>query len=253
VTSTAQTLAVITAAALAAAGVLSWPLRPGRRLPVGPALGGTPAGQETFGSGASGVRPVAATADGLLALIEMVAVQVRAGAAPALAWRTALEVLGATPAPGGERGVDDASTNLAPEPSAWLRSVAAPGAGRAPHRRPDASCRTAAAAAAAGWQLAERTGAPLADVLDSVASTLREEASVTAQVEAALAGPRATARLLTALPVAGVALGQLIGARPLSVLVTSGAGRTCAALGILLMLAGHVWMRRLVATVGAAA
>jgi tight adherence protein B len=164
-------------------------------------------------------------ADLLLGLIEMVSVQVRAGASPTAAWHAALDVLGM------------GAAGQAAEPLAWLGSV-----GR---RVP------AALAARAGWQLAQRTGAPLADVLDGVAGALRQESALAADVEAALAGPRATVRLLTVLPIGAVALGQLIGAHPLRVLVMTGPGQVCAVGGLLLLGLGRWWMARLVRGVGA--
>ena len=106
---------------------------------------------------------------------------------------------------------------------------------------------------AAAWRLSEQTGAPLADVLDRLAVGLRQEAEVEAEVEAALAAPRATARLLAGLPLVGVALGELIGAHPLAVLVGTPMGRVCAVGGLVLAGVGQLWTRALVARVVRAA
>jgi tight adherence protein B len=163
-------------------------------------------------------------ADQLLELVEMVAVQVRAGAAPTPAWRAALDVLGLGP------------VGPAVSPGDWLAE-----AGR---RVP------AALAASAAWRLAERTGASLADVLDGVAGALRDDHAEAADVRAALAAPQATVRLLTVLPLGAVLLGELIGAQPLRALTTTGAGRACGLLGLLLLVLGRWWMRRLVRAVG---
>jgi tight adherence protein B len=93
---------------------------------------------------------------------------------------------------------------------------------------------------------AERTGAPLARVLDAFAHGLREDARAAAEREAALAGPRATGTVLGLLPVAGIGLGHLMGATPVRTLLFTGAGRGCLALGTGLWLFGWWWTRVLI-------
>ncbi|MGN6303103.1 MAG: type II secretion system F family protein [Angustibacter sp.] len=168
-----------------------------------------------------------AAADQLLRLLDMVGAQVRAGAAPVDAWAAALDVV----VPGGGTAAAEPMTDL-------LRWASR-----------DAACGLPARSAAAAWRLAQRTGAPLADLLDTVGATVRADRADRAAVEAALAGPRATSRLLLALPVAGIALGELIGAAPLHVLLATPAGRACALTGLGLLVTGRWWMRRLVRTV----
>ncbi len=104
-------------------------------------------------------------------------------------------------------------------------------------------------AVAEGWALSERHGAPLVDVLDVVVGALRDRARMDAAIEAALAAPRATARLLGVLPMGGLVLGELVGVHPLSVLLGTPAGRVVGCAGIACTYAGQVWMRRLVAGV----
>jgi tight adherence protein B len=101
-------------------------------------------------------------------------------------------------------------------------------------------------ALSASWQVAASTGAPTAAVLDRLAATLREEADLRDARATAMAAPRASARVLVALPVVGLVLGQLVGAAPLQMLVGSGVGRVCALVGGLLSLAAWWWTRRLV-------
>src|SRR5690606_23620613 len=67
-----------------------------------------------------------------------------------------------------------------------------------------------AVAARAAARLAHRTGAPLAPVLDDVRVFAVAAAEANAAREAALAGPRMSARVLTWLPGAGVALGAIV-------------------------------------------
>jgi tight adherence protein B len=90
------------------------------------------------------------------------------------------------------------------------------------------------------------TGAPLAEVLDGIAVSLRAELEAAREREAALAGPRTTATVLAWLPLAGVGLGLLTGADAVSALVTTTAGRMCLALAVAFWVAGRVWMSRLV-------
>ena len=100
-------------------------------------------------------------------------------------------------------------------------------------------------AVAAAWAVAGRSGAALADVLDRVASALRSEEEARAEVVAALGPPRATAKMLAVLPLAGLGLGVLMGAHPVLFLFGSTAGLACLAAGTTLALAGVVWVEHL--------
>lgn len=106
--------------------------------------------------------------------------------------------------------------------------------------------RSAAHAVAAACRVAERTGAPAARVLERLAEALRSDADASGAREAAMAGPRATGRILTWLPVGGLAVGQLIGADPVQVLVSGPAGWACAGAGAALAAVGAWWTHRLV-------
>ncbi|RIT24698.1 hypothetical protein D2E76_28850, partial [Mycobacteroides abscessus] len=91
------------------------------------------------------------------------------------------------------------------------------------------------------WSLAQRHGLAVADLLDACRADLQERQQFTARVNAGLAGPRATAVVLTGLPVAGIGLGQMIGARPLSVLCAGGVGGALLVVGVTLACAGLLW------------
>ncbi len=93
--------------------------------------------------------------------------------------------------------------------------------------------------------VAERAGAPMAEVLDGVAAVIRADEEAERQRNSALAGPRATAALLSWLPLAGVGLGLLTGVDAIGVLVTTAPGRGCLAAGLTLWGGGWWWMRRL--------
>jgi len=105
---------------------------------------------------------------------------------------------------------------------------------------------------AGAWHVAERAGAPLADVLDRVATAARDEAEVDREVQAEAAPARATGRLMAVLPILGLSLGAGMGADPVHVLTGTVVGASCLAGGIALACAGIVWVDRIVASVDAA-
>lgn len=99
---------------------------------------------------------------------------------------------------------------------------------------------------AATVRVHERTGAPVADLLDRAATGLRADADARLARRTALAAPVATARVLVALPPAGLLLGVVVGADPVEVLAGTGAGRVAALVGLVAAVAGWWWSRRLV-------
>ncbi len=98
---------------------------------------------------------------------------------------------------------------------------------------------------AAAWSLAERHGVPLADVLVGVQDDIRWRVRFGAEVRALLAGPRATAGVLTALPGLGVALGQLLDADPIGVLRGGPLGQALLVVGLGLVAAGRAWTEQI--------
>ncbi|MCF7551621.1 type II secretion system F family protein [Pseudonocardia sp. WMMC193] len=98
---------------------------------------------------------------------------------------------------------------------------------------------------AAAWSLSDRHGAPLADLLDGVLTDLRWRLAFAARTHARSAGPRATAAVLTALPVLGLGLGHLLGADPLGVLRSGILGQALLLVGTGLVWAGLSWSDRL--------
>jgi tight adherence protein B len=93
------------------------------------------------------------------------------------------------------------------------------------------------------WQLGEETGLALGGVLDRVAADLAAADEQRRTVAIALAGARSSAALLTGLPVLGLALGAAMGAHPGGFLLGAGAGRAVCCAGVLLDVAGVLWMR----------
>lgn len=97
------------------------------------------------------------------------------------------------------------------------------------------------------WCLAicEESGAALAELLDTLAEDAETAADMHRALHSALAGPRATSRLLTFLPGIGLGLGQLLGINPLAVLTTHPAGRLALVAGACLWLGNRWWCGRM--------
>ncbi|MER6353673.1 type II secretion system F family protein [Streptomyces sp. NPDC001634] len=96
------------------------------------------------------------------------------------------------------------------------------------------------------WGVAVDRGAGLAAGLDRLEAALRAERDQRADLQAQLAGARSTAVLLAGLPVLGLLLGTALGARPLHVLLHTGAGLACLVVGGVLEGAGLWWALRIV-------
>lgn len=98
---------------------------------------------------------------------------------------------------------------------------------------------------AACWRVGADKGGTFAPVIEGLATALRDEEAQRQEIAAQLAGPRATVRLLAALPILGVGMAAALGADPLSFLFGTVPGLACLILGIGLDLAGLWWTRRL--------
>ena len=99
---------------------------------------------------------------------------------------------------------------------------------------------------AAAWRVATDSGTPLAGALRDYARSLRALAAVEREITSALAGPKATARMVMLLPVVGVLFGMLLGFNTLGVLFTTVPGIGCLVVGGGLLGAAALWNRRLV-------
>jgi tight adherence protein B len=169
-------------------------------------------------------------------VVQRLAVLLDAGVAPTSAWRHAAS------------GVDS------PVAAVVAAGIVARGAvGRELVEQLLAACalappgeRQAWAALAGAWAVATESGAPLAPTLRRFAEVLRALAQGRRDVEVALAGPVATARIVLTLPVVGMLFGMLLGFDALRILTTTPAGWVCLAVGSLLVLAGIRWNRRLI-------
>lgn len=121
-----------------------------------------------------------------------------------------------------------------------------PGAGAARYGSTAARERGAWIEFAACFDIAEASGSPLADVLARFAAQLEAEEDAEAARQTAFAGPRATVRLLSWLPVLGLGLGMVLGVDPISILLGEPAGLAALAAGVALTAAGRLWSARLV-------
>lgn len=162
------------------------------------------------------------------ATLELVAAELRTGVLPAAALR----------------GASDDLPLLRPVAEVAGRGGDVAAALEAVARRPGAADLAQVAAA---WRVAERAGAPVADVLDHVVETVRSERDVVREVRAECASSRATARLLAVLPVLGLGLGSGLGGDPVQVLTTTVPGALCLAAGCALAATGLTWVDRIVA------
>ncbi|MGH3992985.1 MAG: type II secretion system F family protein, partial [Pseudonocardiaceae bacterium] len=91
------------------------------------------------------------------------------------------------------------------------------------------------------WSLADRHGIPLADLLVAGRADTEQRVRFAADMQARLAGPRATAAVLAGLPLLGLALGHAMGAAPLRILGETGAGQVLLVVGTGLACAGVLW------------
>jgi tight adherence protein B len=177
----------------------------------------------------------AAEAAGVATAAGELAVLLRAGLPPGAAWAHVPAERGTAMA-----GARDAAVRAASRgedvAGALLAAAATAGGGAA---------RAALRGLAATWSVTARTGAPAADVLERFAAALRADLDVSAARDTALAAPRATARVLTALPVGGLALGAALGAEPVAVLTGTAVGRVAGVVGTVCVLAGWWWTRQL--------
>lgn len=95
--------------------------------------------------------------------------------------------------------------------------------------------------------LAGSHGVPLAEIVRRAAEDVATAREHDVRADAALAGPRATALILTALPLLGIGMGQAMGARPLDTLSHGLLGGGLALAGAVFIAAGLLWTSRILA------
>lgn len=100
--------------------------------------------------------------------------------------------------------------------------------------------------AAVAMIMAAEAGGSVAQAIDGVADTLREDLGLQAEVQALAAQARASALVIAALPLVFLLVVGATDPAALAFLVTSSLGRTCLALGVGLQGIGFWWMQRIV-------
>lgn len=184
------------------------------------------------------------------AVIERLAILMRGGTAPQSAWAHVAKM--ADDAPEGQKS--------------GMASIGLPW--RARRRQFETTERTVARALANGqsvaatlahhelapwrvlgcaWWVAEHSGAPIARCLEDFAGSFRDAGLAEREIDVALEGPAATAKLVMSLPPIGCGFGLILGSQTLLVLFTNPLGIACLIIGLLFMSAGWMWNRRLVA------
>ncbi|WP_284224406.1 type II secretion system F family protein [Mycobacterium antarcticum] len=97
----------------------------------------------------------------------------------------------------------------------------------------------------ASWLLAQTHGLAIVALVRAAQRDIVARERFASSVAAGMAGARATAAILAGLPFLGVALGQLIGARPLRYLLSGGTGGWLLVIGVTLACAGLWWSDRI--------
>nr|WP_090346586.1 type II secretion system F family protein [Mycolicibacterium malmesburyense]CRL79205.1 type II secretion system protein [Mycolicibacterium malmesburyense] len=93
------------------------------------------------------------------------------------------------------------------------------------------------------WELAQSRGLAIATLMHTAQRDIVARERFSAQVNAGMAGARATATVLAVLPLLGVGLGELIGAQPLRFLFSTGQWLLVA--GVTLTCVGLAWSDRI--------
>lgn len=227
-------------AALVAGAVLVWPVAP--TPPPRPQPGG-PAGDSVRRGGRShrylldrlrARRPVGRSGVDEVQLLDGLAAALEAGLPTDQAVGMALETVTPDGAGGSAAWADLARAAgegqlLAP---AWARVARRTGS-------------PTAATVSRAWTVAAATGAPVAAAVRTSAHAARERRRLVRVVEVATAGARATATVLGMLPVAGVGLAALLGVGPVT-LYSHPLALASAGLGLVLLVVGHLLVRRMV-------
>jgi tight adherence protein B len=95
------------------------------------------------------------------------------------------------------------------------------------------------------WGLAVQIGGPITLTLERLAEVFDRQQKNLSEIQLAFAGPQATARLVSWLPLAALALAQLVGMNPLGAVTGSAAGLVSVLLGLGLLAVGQRWSKRL--------
>ncbi|MGW0159908.1 type II secretion system F family protein [Mycobacterium sp. NPDC003323] len=168
--------------------------------------------------------------------LEILVSELRVGAHPVTALTTAAAEVGGQV--GGRLQTVAARAGLGADIATGFRCVAALSAAPAQWHR-----------MAVCWQLAQTHGLAIATLMRTAQHDIVERERFRARLDAALAGPRTTAAVLAGMPVLGIAMGQLIGAKPVGFLLAGGTGGAILVIGVTLSCVGLYWSDRIIAGV----
>lgn len=95
-------------------------------------------------------------------------------------------------------------------------------------------------------EFARNVGIPLAQLLHAQALNATQFEQRGRELQSAFAAPRATARLVTGLPLLSLAMAELVGLNPFRALASKSLAQLAAGLGLLLLAFGWLVMRRMI-------
>ncbi|MDD7812580.1 type II secretion system F family protein [Mycolicibacter sinensis] len=182
-------------------------------------------------------RRAVAEARALESALDVLAGELRIGAHPVRAFDVAAAETGHGPVAAALRGVV-ARARLGADVATGLREAARASALPFYWER-----------LAVYWELGGEHGLAVATLMQAAQSDITARQRFSARADAGMAGARASATILGCLPMLGVLLGQLIGARPIGFLLGRPGG-VLSVVGVSLVCTGLLWSDRI--TVGAA-
>lgn len=184
-------------------------------------------------------RRAPASEAGVARSLERLAVLLEAGVTPVAAWRHLAESTVETE----ERRIQSLAADSLRSGLAGSAAIASAWS----DERVQGVARAQWLQAAAAWEVAEASGAPLAQCLRSSAESARVLVQARRDARVAASGPVATARIVLALPAFGILVALGLGVDTVSVLVFTPIGWFCSGAAGALVLAARAWNRRLLA------
>jgi tight adherence protein B len=137
-------------------------------------------------------------------------------------------------------------------PAIWPQALAAARFGEsiAEGLRRDAVQNPAIAAQlrqlSASWAVGAAHGSGLVGSVERLALSVQSQFELRSVLSSELAAPRATMRMLSALPLVGVGMGYLLGADPIGWFVGSSIGALVVMSAVALTIVGVMWTQRIV-------
>ena len=159
-------------------------------------------------------------------LVEVLATDLRAGILPAVTLARLADEFDPV------RDVYEAHRVGADVAAAWHQAATQPGC---------ESLRWVSSA----WAVAHESGAPLAAVLESVATDIERELELLSEIESAVAPARSTAMLMAVLPLFALGMGSGMGAAPVHVITETVWGALAVSIGSILASLGVVWVDKI--------